>query len=92
MKMKILYFDNLSDDRNENNLVVVDVDDVGEMAIKQIMPAKIVSSGGEYEIPCEIYRPRPNNEFELPFLLVRAASHLGLKQAMKFGDFVILED
>lgn len=92
MKMKILYFNALSDDRNGNNLFSVDVDDVGQMAFKTTIPAKVVSSDGEYEIPCEIYRPRLNNEFEPLHLDVRAASHLGLKQAMKIGDFVILED
>lgn len=92
MKMKILYFNALSDDRNGNNLFSVDVDDVGEMDFKTIIEAKFVSSDGEYEIPCEIYRPRLNNEFEPLHLDVRTASHLGLKQVMKVGDFLILED
>ena len=92
MKIRILDIWALSDHKNGDNLFVLDVDDLGNIAQKTLMPAKVVSSDGEYEIPCEIYRPRPNNEFEPPHLQLRAASHLGLKQAMKVGDFVIPED
>ncbi|SOC03531.1 hypothetical protein [Stappia indica] len=92
MKTKILDIWALSDHKNGDNLFVLDVDDLGDMAKETRMPAKVVSSDGEHEIPCEIYRPRPNNEFEPPHLQLRAASHLGLKHTMKVGDFVILED
>ena len=92
MKVRILDIWALPDHKNGDNLFVLEVGNLGDMAQKTLMPAKVVSSDGEYEIPCEIYRPRLNNEFEIPRLHVRAASHLGLKQAMKVGDFVILED
>ena len=92
MKIKILDIWALPDHKNGDNLFVLEVDDLGDMAKETRMPAKVVSSEGEYEITCGIYRPRLNNEFELPRLHMWAASHLGLKQAMKVGDFVILED
>ncbi|WP_412550270.1 hypothetical protein [Shimia sp. MIT910701] len=92
MQIKISDIDVLTDDNIGNNRFVVFTDDKIELEIKKIIPAEAVVSDAKDRFECEIYRPAPNNEKEPPHIHLRAKSALRLKEKLKVGDLVVVEN
>jgi hypothetical protein len=90
MKIEIIDFDCLSDDREGRNLFVLFSKHKIAFAFNTAAKAELWVSKTNSSFPCEVYQPRPNGFLDTPHVHMRADSQFRLKDLIAVGDIITI--